>query len=363
MKVQRIYYLDILRVLATIAVIVIHVSSQSLYYTEDVRTFTWQSLNFWDSLMRWCVPIFVMISGVLFLNPRKKVNLKKLFTKNISRIIYVAIFWHLVYGIYNYFEAKNFYDALRITIEGYSHLWFLHMIIGLYLIVPFLRKITEDIKMTRYFLALSAIFTVLLPTVFDLYDSLAKYRTMSPLVKTVFESLGTLNSSIYFHLTLGFSAYFVAGYYFNHINLSKKWRYVLYFLGFSGILVTILGTGAISYRYSAIITPLYSYVSLNVMLTSLAIFIFIKELGNKINWEVQQNHKWVKWLTYLSSATMGIYLIHFLIIHILVQNFHLFEIFNNALIAVPIITGIVFVISLLLTVMIRYIPLLKKFMM
>ena len=44
-------------------------------------------------------------------------------------------------------------------------MWFLFMIVGLYLIVPFLRPIVRDEKLLRYFLLLTLIFTFLLPQI------------------------------------------------------------------------------------------------------------------------------------------------------------------------------------------------------
>ncbi|WP_056974134.1 acyltransferase [Holzapfeliella floricola] len=363
MIIKRVYYLDILRIMAIIAVIMIHVSSQSLYYTADVRSFTWQSLNFWDAMMRWCVPIFVMISGALFLNPKRKLNLKKLFQKNIAKIAYLTIFWHIAYGIFNYFEVGSLREAIVTMIEGYSHLWFLHMLLGLYVLIPLLRKITEDIKLTRYFWALALIFTFLLPTLSECYENLAIYQTMPHAIKVIFDSIAISFSRIYFNFTLGFSAYFVAGHYFDEVSIPKKWRHILYILGLISAIITFAATGILSHHYQVIMIPLYSYTSFNVMLTTFALFIFIKQLSNKIDWQSNYNQKWSPYMVQLSQIVMGIYLVHFFIVTILIKKCQAFEWFNNTLIAVPVISIIVFLLSICLTLIARRIPLLKKFMM
>ena len=66
----RILYFDFLRIFATLAVMVLHVAAQNWYGTS-VPSFEWQTFNFFDSIVRWGVPIFVMISGALFLNKRE----------------------------------------------------------------------------------------------------------------------------------------------------------------------------------------------------------------------------------------------------------------------------------------------------
>ena len=74
---QRTIYFDYLRVLATFAVMILHISAQN-WGACDVQSFDWQVFNFFDSIVRWSVPIFVMISGALFLN--RDIPLKKIYT-------------------------------------------------------------------------------------------------------------------------------------------------------------------------------------------------------------------------------------------------------------------------------------------
>ena len=66
----RILYFDFLRIFATLAVMVLHVAAQNWYGTS-VPSFEWQTFNFFHSVTRFGVPIFVMISGALFLNKRE----------------------------------------------------------------------------------------------------------------------------------------------------------------------------------------------------------------------------------------------------------------------------------------------------
>ena len=58
---KRCYYLDVLRVLACLAVIMIH--SSASYLSVDVNSFGFWIGNIMDSLSRFAVPIFVMISA------------------------------------------------------------------------------------------------------------------------------------------------------------------------------------------------------------------------------------------------------------------------------------------------------------
>ena len=66
----RLAYAELLRVVAMLAVIVLHVSGGWLE-SLPVGTTDWHALNMWDSLCRWCVPVFVMCSGMFLLDPPK----------------------------------------------------------------------------------------------------------------------------------------------------------------------------------------------------------------------------------------------------------------------------------------------------
>lgn len=103
---KRTIYFDYLRVIACFAVIVLHVSAGQWHdYTEP--TFEWNVMNIYDSATRFCVPIFLMISGALFLNPEKKLSLRKLYTHNILRVITAFCFWSFIYACYDYVPTEG----------------------------------------------------------------------------------------------------------------------------------------------------------------------------------------------------------------------------------------------------------------
>ena len=67
---------DYLRILASFCVIILHLASQKINFI-NVYSKEWQVLNFYDSIVRWTVPVFAMISGALFLS--KEISLKKIY--------------------------------------------------------------------------------------------------------------------------------------------------------------------------------------------------------------------------------------------------------------------------------------------
>lgn len=112
--------------LGVLAVITIHLCGR--LYDADTYSFEWNVFNFYDSIVRWAVLVYVMISGALFLG--RDVPLNKIYGKNILRIFTAFIFWVFVYAVCEYLEKGNL--TLKTFMASHFHLWFLRMIIGLY---------------------------------------------------------------------------------------------------------------------------------------------------------------------------------------------------------------------------------------
>lgn len=138
---QRQYNLDYLRVFASIVIILLHVSAQNMDYVEPTGT-EWNIYNICNGASRWGVPVFVMMSGALFL-PRE-IPTKTLYKKYILRMAIAYIVWSLFYAIFDPLRKLIFKDDYHISfveiigsfISGAVHLWFLPMIIGLYMCIP-----------------------------------------------------------------------------------------------------------------------------------------------------------------------------------------------------------------------------------
>ena len=139
---------------------VLHVAAYN-WSTTDVNSLEWQVMNFYDAIVRWAVPVFVMISGSLFL--RKDIPLRKIYSKYIFRIFTAFVFWSFVYAGANYALKRDAVKAMGLFVAGNYHMWFLFMIVGLYMIIPFVKKIAESELLTKYFLVIAFFFTFLFP--------------------------------------------------------------------------------------------------------------------------------------------------------------------------------------------------------
>ncbi|MEG0345548.1 MAG: acyltransferase family protein [Erysipelotrichaceae bacterium] len=346
---KRIMYLDLLRIFSIFAMMVIHIAAIDMV-NVGVDTFTWQTFNLYDSLARFCVPIFFMISGVFFLDNDKKFSTKKLFSKNIIRILTALIFWSIMYNLVYVLLAyinKNpitLIDLFNRLIGGHYHLWFLFTLVGLYLIAPLLRKITEEKSKTEYFIILFFIFCLLL-----------NFLHIIPVFTDI---INILNTKINMYLVLGYSGYFVLGLYLYKYDISKVLTKAIYILGVVSILFTIIATGYISIKTGTAYTAFYDFLLPNTFFTAAAVFLFFKNVVSKVHFSIQKE----SFIYLLSKLTFCMYLVHVFVMQAL-NLVGITTLSYPAIISVPLNTILVFLISFLIASIINKIPVLNKYIM
>ena len=343
---RRIYYLDVLRVVACMAVVMIHASAP--YLGKDIGSFNFWVGNVLDSLSRVAVPLFVMISGALMLDEKYVYTAEKL-KKHIMKLAIFFVFWSafytLVFGIIANVAKGDPLDVADIIlnfIKGHYHLWFVYLIIGLYLILPLLRLWVKKAnkKYVWYFIELSMIFAFVLPQIIEI----GSYYCDD------FDVLKSLENKVAVHYAYGYTIYFVLGWYLNNFVLKNK--KMVYYMGIIGAFATIMGTYILSITTGQAL-QMYSNFGLNVLLQSVAIFVFIK---NRFSRETANEKEIVK---VISKYSLGIYAIHALIIevaHLVLNNVD----FDVAIIVIPIVFVSAFSISLLMSFIASRMPLLKK---
>lgn len=339
---NRFVYFDYLRVFASFAVILLHINGMR-WYSADVNG-EWQIFNVYASMVRCAVPAFVMISGALFLGREHKI--KTVYTKYILRMVTAFLFWGLIYAI-DYGGGKK--KILLNTIEGEYHMWFIPMIIGLYIAIPILRKITEDEKITKYFIAVTFVMTFMVPEMIQLTNDFG-----GKLLKDVMAAFRSDLENMDFHLVLGYLSYFVIGYYLNKMEWSKKSRLVIYLFGIVGLVTTILLDSYLAVKTQAPVSTYYLHFTVNVLMQSAALFVWFKYHS--------PNCKWLnKMMSQLAKYNFGAYLVHILVIRKLDAMFGLSALPIHPALLIPLMSILVFIVSFIISGIIHQIPLVKKY--
>ena len=139
-KKERIFYLDELRALAILLVILCH-AAQFFPPAMDYSSLP-VSLSY-ISVGRIGVPLFLMISGALLLG--KDYSLSSFFKRRFSRVIIPVIFWKIIAIIgFLIFFGWVLKDFVQFTEDYLKISWFIYTIIGLYLLMPIYNSFVKE---------------------------------------------------------------------------------------------------------------------------------------------------------------------------------------------------------------------------
>lgn len=346
MKEKRILYLDILKIIATFMVIVIHVTTIQ-WLTAPINTFDWNVYSVYFSLAKWSVPVFVMVSGVLFLNPKKDISIKDIYKKYVLKMVLILFAWaafYSVYESYHYGLAINLNNMFFSVILGKAqyHLWFMYLLIGLYIVTPIIRLLIKnaDKKHLEYFLILWFVFTSVIP--------LLRHFSFYSTTMLGFDYL--MISGVDY-----FIGYYVLGHYLHTYKLNPDWTKILYALGIIALTITISGTYWLT-KWSGVNNQvLYAYLSPNVAIMSVSMFVLVKNTIEKMKF----TDKYKKTVTYLSSLTFGIYLVHIAYV-MLFTKLGLYSDFINPIIGNLLVSLLIFGISATTIIVMKTAPFFKK---
>lgn len=350
---ERVVYADLLRIFATFAVIVMHVAASG-WSSTPVSSFDWQVYNLYDSLARWAVPVFVMLSGMFLLDPQKDTSTAKIYRKYILRIILAIALWGLFYrctdiAISRFIRHKEIsrnaalVELLEIPFgTAWFHLWYLYMLLGLYIMTPIYRVFTKAAgeKDYRYLLLVYALCGICLPFIATILPGIHPRLTLS---FTVVE-------------TVNYTGYFFAGYYLSNARISRKCSRIIFAAGILSFAAMIAGTALISIRAGEGKELFFNSLSPVTMGEAVLIFVLFRSLKDKAFSE-----KTKAIIAQLSSCTFGIYLLHAFVIR-LCDLTGLSSFLTNPLLAVPLISVIVFFVSFAIIFVLRKIPLCRKLM-
>jgi len=318
----------------------------------------WIIVCAYNSITRFGVPTFVLLSGTFFLNPEKSFTFRKLIKRNIFRLVTAFLFWSVINVlIHTIIEHRYPLFSLRFIGEvllGEEYEWFILMIIGCYLTVPFLRQFSNDVLLSRYFLGLWFFWTSFLPTC----SGILRF-----FVDTT-RGIDTWVSRWHYHFTVEYIGYFVAGYYLiKHVNIENaELRNFIYIIGIIDVIFIVIMTLVVVNFRGTYSEEFRGNFSIFVVIYSCILFLFFKFEVARINF----SEKAIKIISKLSSLTFGMYLSHLIIRNLLSKYLYISQnqflgISLSPLIGCPLLWVIVSALSLLTSYIISLIPVLRNY--
>ena len=161
--------IDLIKAIAIFCVVLAHTCSPG-YFTTGAN---FCASVFWGSLFRMAVPLFLMCTGALLLDPERGFNAVPFLKKNYLRILVALFFWAAMYKLYHLAVAgavngNNLLYAFKelVLFKHEFHLYYLHIVLLLYAFLPILRVLTAHASRGTmiYLLVLWALTGIIYPT-------------------------------------------------------------------------------------------------------------------------------------------------------------------------------------------------------
>ena len=338
---------DLIRTIAIFLVILLHAAIEPFPITASITQAVivrWLSVDIYDTITRVCVPLFVMLTGALLLQPFKVDEPLRVFLKKrLARIGLPLVFWGAAYFAWSYFADNK---ALTLTSIGqglatgpYYQFWYVYMLIGLYLATPLLRVLVaySDRRVLRYFLLLWFIGTVSL--------SVINFFGTFTLINDIF-------------LFPGFIGYFLLGYYLLDVQARSKILYAIIFFGYA---FTAIGSYFLAYIGGVRQYFFFDFLSFNVILASAAMFILLRNVPT--DYVEKKSKPANKLIHFIGQSTLAIFLMHVIVLESLERGYLGVRISINSIspiIEIPLAAVVTFLICLAILYPISKVPILKK---
>lgn len=342
------YSIDVIRFIAITLVIVLHCTYFPYQFlnptVSSLDIFNWFTDDFYEAIGLIGVPLFIMLTGALLLNPnRDDEPLKVFYKKRLDRIALPFIFWTVVYFAWAFTvlgRPLTLFNIGQGLLSGpYFHFWYLYLLMGLYAITPVLRVLVKhlDRKLFTYLLILWFAGTLTTPFIHTFTDF--RYQ---PFTWVFLDGVG----------------YFLLGTYLLYSKMKRSKTALIFILGVLGAVVGAwLLTAAMGKTYTGYF---HSYVSPTIIIASVALFTLLISVDFS---GISKYKKTSRVLHWVSVNTLALYLIHMIVLVTLSIN--VFGVWlNNAtfipLFDVPIFTVIVFAVSAALVYVFKKVPVLKR---
>lgn len=330
--------LDLCRIFACLLILMIHAAAD-IYHALPLSGAAFFAVTFLSTLSRAGLPLFFMLTGTLLLS-REKLDVKQNFRHRVLRYTGMYYLWSLLYALARTTSGglEGPSDFLYAVIAGHYHLWFLPAMVMVCLFLPVVHAALHGRNLDGcYIVGLFLFLGVFLVNC-----------NLTPDPAPVLYRF-TQNFSLDYLPYLGYSVW---GWYLSKREYSRR-TLLLAPLAF---LAVTLAASVLNRWYSLYKNTadgwLFHFFSLPTFLQATAAYCFFLALKGRAI-------RRVKLVTELSACTLGVYLLHPLMINVL-ERFRL-----SPTPSAPVSSLLVFYLALAaacfaLTFLLRRIPLVKR---
>ena len=270
--------IDIIRIFAFVFIVFLHTLNRQFGVDVWMGGYAIISIG---------VNLFIMISGYLLLDKTEEAIV--FFKKRILNILPLFLVFNI---IYIYFGKIPIMPVLKGKTISASHFWYIYMILGLYLLTPWLQKVLKYAEKETLFVVF----------LWFLCNILNPYLRYFNLAEIPFSN---------FPLT-GFIGYYILGYFVKkYDNKLKRTSFILiiviYFLGF---LLSFLSTKYVLAVTGKRVSDFFDKNSLGTFIMTLSFFVF----WCKFNFSKRD-----RIIKIVADSTYFAFLVHLIVLHFIIK--------------------------------------------
>lgn len=287
-------YLDVLRCVCVYMVIICHCCGFVEQDPSLVGTRLWWFSNCVNILGHVGVSIYFMISGFLLLSDPRTLNVGQFYRRRLCKLLPPFLIWNVAYYLLTCAENHRLPDVDAFIREFANqgsavHLWYVYQIIGLYLLMPFLKRIVDHCTTKELVVLLGVV--LLQPTFMRFINLTQDYVWLAP-----FQALME-----------GYVGFLLLGYLLGWQELEPKARAWVYALGVFGLAFGMAGNYNSS-KDGIVNLPYNEGYAITQFLISAALFLLAKQADGKLPAAVR------RWAGKIQPLTYGIYLSHIFVL-------------------------------------------------
>lgn len=285
---ERVLFFDLLRCVAAVAVIAIHVLAPYRHELGQIPFGEWATAVGVNSVSRWAVPVFILITGALMLSDTRPFDGKYYVKRRLGKVLVPFLVWSLFYAYLSGWSINGF-DALEAkqvladsaTHATYYHLGFFYYFIPLYFVIPFFQYVVRQ------------------------YGDSALYAFVAIWLATSLLFLLRVDGPWSHELWL-YSGYLPLGYLlYQRVPLTKSYVALFTLLGAAALFTTgymVITDSIAAQEYT--VGRWLSYKTLNVILAASMIFMLCRYFGEGLSQKSNQV------IGFISKNSLGIYILH-----------------------------------------------------
>lgn len=320
--------MDVSRAIAIAFVVICHVIETEYYAVRMgkliVSDAIWLFENIFFTFGRLGVPLFLMLTGALMLN--REYDVKLFYKKSLIPLFLTTEIWTVINYFYyciQYsaeFSSKNLlYNMAFIRTSPLNHMWYMPMILGVYLVIPFVAKALKNASFSDVLLPLAISFGAF--SIVPIFNALAgEVVSFFPDANLII-NVGFLGNL--------YGMMMILGHYIGKENLLKRIPTTLLILAF--ITAFALNTFGARYFYSKGLfhSDVFGwYTSPFIIISAVCLFELIKRIPIKESPKI---------ISLISKGSFAIYLIHNLVLisfNSLLREYGLFSGYNFVVLSI-----------------------------